>query len=174
MTGKFTPIDIVQHAFPYSIRGYRPSEVRAFLEMVSHHMTSVLESMATLKNELEATKQILADHQSREADLRNAMLTAQRAIDDVRGIAQKEAQVVMGQAEVEADKILHGAHVMATHVRSDVASLKAQRLRLVEEIRGIVNTHQRLLDAMDDAISEAPEEAQIMFLDAVRAPAPPR
>ena len=172
---KLTPIDIQQQEFRKGLRGYNPREVSSFLELVSQQLGELARENGDLRSDLRRTRRELEDHRDRETTLKEAMLTAQRAIDEIREQAEKEAQLVMTSAELRAEKLLLDAHQRVGHVVDDIQDLKQQRRRLIEEIRAVLTTHQKILEANDAAAerSEKENEATVMVLDRVRAPTPP-
>ena len=100
------------------------------------------------------------------------MLTAQRAIDEIRENAKKEAQLVVTDAEMRAEKILHNAHGRVTKLIDEINELKRQRVRALEEMRGLLRTHQKLVETYD-AEAAPKEEGTVTVLERVRPPSPP-
>ena len=155
---RLTPIDIQQQQFSRSMRGFDRREVEVFLDLAAQQMGEVIAENNELRVEMKRLKQEVEDHRDREETLREAMLTAQRAIEEIRDQAHKEAVVIVADAELRAEKILHDAHNRLTHLIDDVNQLKRQRVRAIEEVRGVLNTHRRILDVYnDDTESNAPE-----------------
>ena len=91
--------------------------------------------------------------------------------------AKKEAQLVVSEAEIRAEKILHSAHARSTKLVDETNELRRQRTRALEEIRGVLNTHSRLLEAHEHEetrdTSKESNEGTVTVLDRVRAPKPP-
>jgi cell division initiation protein len=103
------------------------------------------------------------------------MLTAQQAMDDVRDQAQKEAQLIVTEAELKAEKLLHNAHSRVGRILDEISDLRRQRARFIEEVRGVISVHGKLLEVHDDeAVREAEDsEASVTVLDHVRIPSLP-
>ena len=167
-----TPIDIQQYQFRKSVWGFDVQEVRRFLDTLAQQLAERMRETNTLKTELKRTECALQEHRDRETSLREAMLTAQRAIDEIREQAQKEAEVMVAEAELRAEKLLHTAQKRVTKVLEDVADLKRQKVRALEELRGVLRTHERLLE-MHDAEAGGEPSGEVMVLDRLRAPLPP-
>lgn len=171
---KLTPIDVQQQQFRAGFRGYERREVHGFLDLVASQMGELSRENNELRSELRRLQRELDDHRHREETLREAMLTAQRAIDEIRDNAKKEAQLVVTDAEVRAEKLLHAAHARTTKIIDQVNELKRQRIRAMEELRSILSTHQKLLDGHEhEAAHSDVREGTVTMLDRVRAPAPP-
>lgn len=172
---KLTPIDIQQQQFRKTLRGLDPQEVHSFLELVSQQMVAQNRTLNELKVELRQCQRELEEHRDREATLKEAMLTAQRAIDEIREQAEKQAELIVAEADLKAEKLLLNAHKRVSAIIEDIQSLKAQRARVVEEIKSVVNTHLKLLEVQEEQRSDDnTKEATVTVLDRVRAPEPPR
>ncbi|HET6344190.1 MAG TPA: DivIVA domain-containing protein [Myxococcota bacterium] len=170
---KLSPIDIQQQQFSRAWRGYEPREVHHFLDMLAQEMAALVRENTDLKGEARRVQRELDELRSREQSLKDAMLTAQRAIDEVRDQARKEAELIVGEAEMRSEKILHNANTKVTKILEEVNDLRRQRVRFLEELRGVVNTHARLLDVHAQEARENPPEASVTVLERLRAPAPP-
>ncbi len=169
---KLTPIDIQQQQFHKALRGFDRREVESFLDLVAQQLGELSRENSELRNEMRRIEQEVAEHRDREEALREAMLTAQRAIDEIREQAKKEAQLVVTEAELRAEKILHNAHGRVTKLADEIAELKRQRARALSELRGILATHEKILDTYE--VSAEPErEGTVAVFERVRPPAPP-
>ena len=172
---KLTPIDIQQQQFGRQRRGYGRSEVDAFLEMVGEQLGELARENAELKTQLRCQEEELGQHRDRETTMREALLTAQQALEEIRDNAQKEAHLIISEAELKAEKILHNAHGRVGRILEDVTDLKRQRVRAIEELRGVLSTHSKLLDVQEEGakVDDQEEDASVTVLGRLRAPAPP-
>lgn len=168
---KLTPIDIQQHQFRRAFRGVDGGEVQDFLGLVADQLGEVTRENNELRGEVKRLEREVGEHRDREETLKQAMVTAQRAIDEIREQATKEAQLVVTEAEMRAEKILHNANVRVTKLADEVNDLKRQRARAIEELRGVLNTHVALLETHDETADAA--DGTVTILDRVRAPSPP-
>lgn len=170
---KLTPLDIQQQQFRRELRGYDRREVHSFLDLVAQQVGELSRENSELKAEARRSQHELEEHRDRETTLREAMLTAQRAIEEIREQARKEAELVVSEAELRAEKIVHSAHARVTAVIEELTELRRQRARAIEELRGILNTHARLLDLHEQAAEREPPQATVTVLERLRAPSPP-
>ena len=152
---RITPLDIRNHVFPRMIGGYAREEVDAFLEMVSDDYEELVRESQALREQvirLEVQVERLA---SNEAILQETLVTAQQLSDDLKRTAVKEAETVIGEAEVKAEKVLDAAHRRATRLAGDLREMKQLRTRLAASVRATIDTHIGLLDAL---AKDPPEE----------------
>ncbi|HYX91557.1 MAG TPA: DivIVA domain-containing protein [Myxococcaceae bacterium] len=150
---KITPLDIRQKGFESSFRGFSRREVEAFLELVASEFEEVIRENIALKEELRRVHARLEQHHERERTLQETMVTAQRISEDMKAAAKKEAEIILADAEHQAEKIVQGAHQKLVQVIEDINELKRQRVQFESQVRGVIASHARLLDAF----SEAPE-----------------
>src|SRR6187551_391456 len=107
---KMTPLDIRQKRFEVSMRGYARREVEGFLELIAGEFEEVVKENISLKEELKRTMARLEQHLEREKTLQETMVTAQRISEDLKSVAKKEADIILADAEHQAEKIVQGAH----------------------------------------------------------------
>ncbi len=170
---RLMPIDVQQQQFRRALRGLDSREVQAFLDLVAGQMSEVIRENNELRGELRRSQQALEEHREREATLREAMLSAQRAIEEIREQAKKEAQLIVTDAELRAEKILQHAHGRVSRIADEINDIKRQRVRAIEEMRAILSTHTKLLELADHVGHEEPLEATVTVLGRLRPPAPP-
>jgi cell division initiation protein len=59
---------------------------------------------------------------------------------------------VISQAEVQAEKIIQNAHTRLVRILDDINELKRQKAQFEGNLRSLIDTHGKLLDAMSDRI----------------------
>ncbi|MFH1018423.1 MAG: DivIVA domain-containing protein [Pseudomonadota bacterium] len=148
---KLSPLDLHQQRFQKSVRGYDPKQVDAFLELVRAEWEALLRENQQQKDELARKEALLQEFQEKERILRETLITAQRMSNDIKQTAKKEAEIVVGQAELQADKIIHQAHSRLTQLIDEINELKRQRAEFEGRLTGIIEAHRRLLDLGKDA-----------------------
>jgi cell division initiation protein len=161
-----TPIDVLEQPFKRALRGYAVASVRSFLQLCAERIEQLTRENQQVHADLTRARRQLADFEERETTLKQAMITAQRAIEDIRQQADREADIIVNDAKVRADRILFDAHRAEVRVEQDIEELKRQRLRLTEELRSVLETHRKLLQTYG-------QESNVKLLEQVRAPPPP-
>jgi cell division initiation protein len=151
---KITPLDIQQQRFRSAWRGLDRAEVDAFLNLVASEVESLIRENHDLKEELRRARNMLDQFREREQALKETMITAQKITDDIKHAARKDAEIVVGQAELEAEKILQNAHARLIAVIDDIHELKRQRTVLTQNLKSTLETHQKLLDVQKEEEQE--------------------
>jgi cell division initiation protein len=156
---KVTPLEIQNHNFSKKWRGIDPVEVEAFLALVGEEIEDLTRARAELESRLRALETENAEHRERERTLRDTLLSAQRASDDIRGAARKEAELIVQQAEDSSERLTHHALQRSAEIERAIEDLKIQRTafrlqleKLVEVVQHVVE-RDRVEDEKDRPLS---------------------
>lgn len=155
---KLTPLDIQQQRFPRAMGGYDKKEVHAFLEFVSHEVESLLTEVGQLRERIGRQDDELFRYREREETLKEALITAQKMSEDMRVQAKKESDLVIAEAEMKAEKIIHSAHGRLLQILEEISDLKRQRVQLVAQLRQVLETHTKLIESEPEQQKSAPKE----------------
>jgi len=156
---KVTPLEIQNHNFSKKWRGIDPVEVEAFLALVGEEIEDLTRARAELESRVRALETENSEHRERERTLRDTLLSAQRASDDIRGAARKEAEVIVQQAEDSSERLTHHALQRSAEIERAIEDLKIQRTafrlqleKLVEIVQHVVE-RDRVEDEKDRPLS---------------------
>jgi len=142
---KLTPLEIESHQFATSWRGYDQDEVRAYLAQISLELTQLLSEHSALQESHRLLKERLQHTEGYEERLRDAMLTATQLREQLRDEAEREAQVVIREAELRAEELMAQGRASVRELHQDVLSMKEQGRRAASELRAILESHLKLL-----------------------------
>lgn len=142
---KLTPIDLPHKEFHKTFRGYDAREVLQFLQEISQEWEETLKDNKQLRDKVEDQHKDIERLLENEKSLKETMLTAQKVTEQLNAQAKKEAELIIGQAEVQAEKILKQAHDRLTEVINQINDVKKQRAEFQGNLRGLIETHLRLL-----------------------------
>jgi cell division initiation protein len=78
--------------------------------------------------------------------------------EEIKKSADKEADIIIGRAELEAERIQEQAVQRRSDLLLEIAELKRQRAQFMAMLRGMLNTHAKLLDVAEDDTSQKVEE----------------
>jgi len=144
---KITPLDITQKRFGRALRGYDRQEVEAFLGLVAAEFEGLVKEVQSLREDVSRMHEEIGEFRSRERALQETMVTAQKACEDIRETARKEAEITLAEAELQAEKIVQAAHAKFLRIADDITELKRQRSAFEAQVRAVVESHGKLLDA---------------------------
>ena len=111
---RITPLDVRNHVFPKRFSGYACDEVDSFLGLIADDYEDLLREAEELRKQVIRLEVRVEDLASNESILRDTLTTAQRMSEDLKQMAIKEAGVLLGEAEVRAEKVLDAAHRRAS------------------------------------------------------------
>jgi cell division initiation protein len=155
---KITPLDIQQHQFRIKFRGFDIREVDVFLEQVAGSLEATEAERVGLREEIRRLNTEMRGHKEREESFKRAMLSSQQTIEQMKENAHKEAELIIADAEVKAEKILNRAHNRLSQLHADMAELKRQRAQIEVQIRSILEAHSKLLDIGKEELNAMDEE----------------
>ena len=148
---KITPMDVQRQAFSTRFRGLDPDEVRGHLTLVAEELAAVERERAGLDQQVKHMEGLLEEHRQREGILKSTLLTAQKASDDIREGARRQAEAMVKESELQADKLLELAQSRAHEVESGILELRAQRSGLRTDIRALITRLTSMLDLQEEA-----------------------
>lgn len=156
---KITPLDIQQMVFRVKFRGYDRDEVNRFLEEVAQTVESLNRDNAALRERVAFLEQQVAELKRTETTLSNTLVSAQSLADDVKRSAQRDAELIVKEAELKAGELFRQARVELAGTQRDLSMLLKQRLLMVERMRATLHTFERMLDV---EVSEAYQDSGVV------------
>lgn len=151
---KITALDITHRRFARKLRGYDAEEVHAFLADVAEAFEGLTRELQGAQDDLARKDDEVAELRSRDRVLQETLITAQKACEDLRDTARKEADLIIAEAELQAEKIVQGAHARFQRIVDDVGELKRQRIQLAAQLRSVLRAHDKLVEAFGDGERE--------------------
>lgn len=146
-----TPLDIRKHTFAQKLRGVDPLEVEQFLALVAEELTRRLEDIERLERDNRQFGARLAEAEKRERLLQDAILRGKTVSDEMIATSQREAQLLVKEAEIHADRLVTQAMERAQEVESRISELRTRRKELQLKLRGTLELFAQILEAeMED------------------------
>jgi cell division initiation protein len=142
-----TPLAIGKMKFRNSLRGFDPTEVEEFLNLVSEELARALGEVEKLREERDRAELRLRQGEERERELQETLLRAQRVSDEILANAQREAQVLVKEAELTADRLVQQAIEQATGVERGIGELRHRRRELQLKLKNTIELYARILEA---------------------------
>jgi cell division initiation protein len=146
---RITPLDIIQKQFAATRKGYEPDEVRAFLDQVRDALEEALKENQRLRELVARREQEIAELRDSESEIKETLLLARRLTEDLRREARREADVVVGEARLEAERILRASAEERRDTEGELVRLRAARARALSDLRGVVEAQSRLVQELE-------------------------
>ncbi|MGM8214397.1 DivIVA domain-containing protein [Bacillaceae bacterium W0354] len=121
-----TPLDIHNKEFTRGFRGYDEDEVNEFLDQVIKDFEKVIREKKALEDQVSDLEDKLKHFNNIEETLNRSILVAQETADEVKNNANKEAKLIIKEAEKNADRIVNEALAKSRSVAIEIEELKKQ------------------------------------------------
>ncbi|TSK06231.1 MAG: DivIVA domain-containing protein [Geobacter sp.] len=143
---KITPMDIQQQQFKGKmLGGLDPEDVDAFLQLVAGEMEEVIRENNDLKERINRNQTQMTEMEAREAQLRETMLAAQRITEEMKANAQKEAHLMISEAELKGERIVADAENKLVQLNNQIQELKRDKLQFESGFKNLLDTYYKLL-----------------------------
>ena len=146
-----TPVEIRHIQLKRGLFGYRKASVHRMMDDIADSFETVWRERSQLVERVEELETEVTRHVELEGLLRSTLVSAERASQDLKEAARREADVIVTEANAEARKVMR-----------DVISEK-------EALMGDVRRVQALLRSALSVVDEAPAE----FTETPAAPVAP-
>lgn len=157
---RITPLDIRKHPFRKTFKGFDPDQVNSFLNMVADEVESLIRQNNELATQLKSADQKLEHYTRIEKTLNETLLTAQRATDEARVNAQKEAELILKDAQVRAARYEDEVRRKVDSIEGELVTLRNQRDSFLARFRAMLRTQLDLLTTITEDLTERDSAAQ--------------
>jgi cell division initiation protein len=150
-TVKINTMEIQRQVFARKLRGYDRDEVRTYLGFIAEEVAALQKERDIFERELVTLRGLVEDFRNRETILKNTLLTAQRLTEELKDNARKQAEGIVKEAELRADRLLELAQERASDVEKAILDLRAQKQALRSDIRALISRVAHLIDLQEEA-----------------------
>lgn len=144
-----TPLDVRKQEFRRALRGYEPVGVDDFRIRVADELERVLRERSVLEERVSALTEQLRVFRERELAMNDALVAAQQLRQETRATAEREAQVILREAEAESRRIREAAQAAETEARGRVADVERQFQAYLAGYRALLERQAAELKALE-------------------------
>lgn len=130
---KITSMDIDNKEFKKSFRGYDVDEVNDFLDQIADDYGELYKENSMLREKVSMYEEKVEHYKNIEETIQNTLVLAQGASEQAKLSAQKEAEIIIKNANDSAQRILDKAHNDVLKINDDYERIKQE----FEKFRGI-------------------------------------
>jgi cell division initiation protein len=156
-----TPVEIRHLELKRGFFGYRKAVVHRMMDDIAESFESVWRERSQLAERVEELETEVSRHVELEGLLRSTLVSAERASQEMKETARREADVIVSEANAEARKLLRDAITEKESLMGDVRriqSLLRSALEVVEESPGIEPTPEHDEEPATEASSPGTDE----------------
>ena len=143
---KLTPQDILNQQFSLKMKGYDREEINHFLVQIAEMLESEILEREQLKKELDRVIEKLAKFEKREDVLRDTLISAQKFSHEIKMNAEREAELVIKEAEIKAEAIINNAVSRQREIKEEIRNLKFKRMEIENDIINMLTSLKDLIE----------------------------
>jgi cell division initiation protein len=177
---KLTPLDIRHKEFKRGMRGYVDGEVDEFLDEIADEFERLFKENIELSERLETMQEKIDQYRNLEETLQNTLVAAQRSAEELRANAQKEAQLMLSEAELKARQMVNDSYADKQAVEKQIVVLRSSEEDFRFKFRSLLDGYTNQLAEVEAAAKKTGRFAtptddikQAMAHDAAQRPAAP-
>lgn len=144
-----TPIDIQKQEFDVKFRGYNADEVDNFLDLVGSDYEKLYKENIELKQQLKTLSKEIENYRTMENSLKESIVLAQSAADDVKKNASEKAANIIEVANSEAKDILKGVELQLAEKKQELENVRMQIGKYQANIKGICSGILEFLEKIE-------------------------
>ncbi len=150
-----SPVELRHERPRRSPFGYRRADVDHLLESATDAYEVVWRERADLDDRVHELEAELSRHRETEEAMRSALVSAERAADELRAAASRQAELIIRDAEAKARDLVHGAYAERERTRRETSRLLTEEAEFRLRLRALLGAtleavrdhEQRLADA---------------------------
>jgi cell division initiation protein len=120
-----TPVEVRHIQLKRGLFGYRKGAVHRMMEDIADSFETVWRERSQLVERVEELETEVSRHVELEGLLRSTLVSAERASQDLKEAARREAEVIVTEANAEARKVLRDAITEKEQLMGDVRRVQA-------------------------------------------------
>ncbi|QDX95155.1 DivIVA domain-containing protein [Brevibacterium sp. JNUCC-42] len=144
-----TPLDIHNKEFSSGFRGYNVDEVNEFLDQIIKDFELMIKEKREVEERMSLLTERLDHYKNLEENLSKSILVAQETAEEVRTNARKESQLILKEAEKNADRIINEALAKSRKVAIEIEELKKRASVYRMRFRTLLEAQLEMLENGD-------------------------
>ena len=119
-----TPLDIQNKEFSKGVRGYKEEDVDGFLDLLTLDLEKVLEENRRLKDQVKSLTAEVERYRTSENAVLETLEAAKALMGDISASAEKRAEILLKNAELDAQLIQREARETIERLNEEIATTK--------------------------------------------------
>lgn len=150
-----TPLDVRRYDFGRALRGYDPARVDQFRDQVADELERLARVNQDLDQKARSFHEQLRAFRDRDRALNEALVAAQQMRQETREQADREAALIVREAQGEAERIIETARAEVRRIQTEIDTLDRARRAYLAEMRVLVTRQLTEIDAADRPLAGA-------------------
>lgn len=164
-----TPLDINSKEFSRAFRGYSSDEVDDFLDRIMLEMESLIKEKRELEKKIKFMSEQVEHYMSLQDTLNKSIVVAQEAADRVVINANKEAEIIIGEAKRVSNEMLASATENTNRLHTETESLRRTASVFRKKFQLLVESQLDMIqnEEWDRLLESQPHVAEPLTIDEV-------
>jgi cell division initiation protein len=142
-----TPVEVRHARLGRALLGYSRKQTNSLLESIAQSYEETWWERSDLRDEVERLQGELARFREMERLLRDTLMSAERAAEDLRAAARREYDMLLQEARLKGREIVVEAESERERVRAEIRNLRTARSELRASYRAFLQAALERLDA---------------------------
>ena len=147
-----TPLDVRRFDFGHAFRGYDPARVDQFRDQVADELERLNRVNQDLDQKARSFHEQLRAFRERDRALNDALVSAQQLRQDTKEQAEKEALLIVREAQGEGERMLEDIRGEVRRVQAELDALERARRAYLSQMRNLITRHLSEIDASDHPV----------------------
>ena len=153
-----TSLDVRRFDFGRALRGYSPEKVEQFREQIAEELDRLGRVNADLDTKARSFHEQLRAFRERDKALNEALVSAQQLRAETREQAEREAQLVLREAQAEGDRLIEAAKSEVRRMESELDALDRSRRTYLAQMRTLLARQLSEVEASESSPVSKPSE----------------
>jgi DivIVA domain-containing protein len=146
-----TPLDVRRYEFGRALRGYDPARVDQFREQVADELERLTRINQELEQKARSFHDQLKSFRERDKALNEALVHAQQLRAEIRDQAERESQLIVREAQAQAEGIISSSQADIRRVEDELAALDRFRRNYLAQMRVFIERQLSEIAAAETA-----------------------
>ncbi|HIU24950.1 MAG TPA: DivIVA domain-containing protein [Candidatus Copromorpha excrementigallinarum] len=142
------PVDIQEKEFTKAVRGYKEEEVNEFLDEITVDMERLLEELRQTKEENSRLVEELERHRSSEGTVLETLEAAKSLMADISASAEKRADILLKNAELDAQLMQKEAKDMADKISEESEAMKSRFINFRNQYKQLLESELQRFESL--------------------------
>lgn len=143
-----SPLEIQEKEFSRGLKGFKEEEVNEFLDQITLDLERLLEENRQLRADKEQLTEELRKYQESETSVLETLETAKALMGDISASAEKRAQILLKNAELDAQRMQREAKETVERMNDEHAALRSRLTGFRAKYRQLLETELQHFDSL--------------------------
>lgn len=167
-----TPLDIQNKEFCKSVRGYKEEEVDSFLDLITVDMEKLIDENQKMKDQIKSMGTDLNRYKNSERAILETLEAAKALMNDISASSEKRAQILLKNAELDAEVITREAKESVERLREEAGTLQNRVNVFKTRFRTLLEIELEKFDTLSAELFGQFDEESMEELSRLTGPTP--